>query len=188
MKKNKNNSKSKTKNKEINWIITITLSAFFISMLFNLGAQSVLENVNIFVGVLIIILIILVGVVFDIIGVAVQSSDTVPFHSMASKKVKTAKTAKKMLKNSAKVSTFCNDVIGDVCGIISGSAVIVVSSSIALKLGVDSTIPNLLITSVVAALTIGGKAIGKGIAVNKSEYIITKTTKVLQYFNKDRGE
>jgi len=176
--------KNKKKNKETNWILTITFLAFFITIIFSLGAQSILENVNIFVGIIIILLFIFVGIIFDIIGVAVQSSDTVPFHSMASKKIKTAKTAKKMLKNSAKVSTFCNDVIGDICGIISGSAVTVVSASIALKMGVDGTVPTLLITSLVAALTIGGKAIGKGIAVSKSEYIITKATKVMQYFSK----
>lgn len=173
------------KNKETKWIITITLLAFFISLIFSLGAQSVLENVNIFVGVLIILLIIFIGVIFDIIGVAVQSSDTVPFHSMASKKIKTAKAAKKMLENSAKVSSFCNDVIGDVCGIISGSAVAVVSISIANKLNLDSTITTLLITSIVAALTIGGKALGKGVAISKSEYIITKVTKIMQYFKKN---
>jgi len=174
----------KNKNKESNWILIITFSAFFISMIFNLGAQSVLEKVNVIVGIIIILLFILIGVIFDIIGVAVQSSDTVPFHSMASKKIKTAKTAKKMLENSAKVSSFCNDVIGDICGIISGGAATVVSLSIAVKLNVDPTIPTLLVTSLVAALTIGGKAIGKGIAVNKSEYIITKVTKVMEYFKK----
>ena len=127
---------------------------------------------------------IFIGVIFDIIGVAVQSSDTVPFHSMASKKIKTARTAKKMIENSAKVSSFCNDVIGDICGIISGSAATVVSASIAVKMNVNPTISTLLVTSLVAALTIGGKAIGKGIAVSKSEYIITKVTKVMGYFKR----
>ena len=94
------------KNKNLNWILTITFVAFFITLIFSLGAQSILESVNIFVGIIIILLFIFIGIIFDIIGVAVQSSDTVPFHSMASKKIKTAKTAKKMLKNSAKVSTF----------------------------------------------------------------------------------
>lgn len=172
------------KNKEINWIFTITNLAFFITIVFSLGAQVLLEGVNIFVGTIIILLFIFIGVVFDIIGVAVQSSDTVPFHAMASKKVKSAKTAKKMLNNSAKVSTFCNDVIGDICNIISGSAVTVVAASIALKLNMNETIPTLLVTSVVAALTIGGKALGKGFAVSKSEYIINQATKVMHFFSK----
>lgn len=166
------------------WILTITCLAFFITIIFSLGAQFLLEDVNIFLGIIIILLFILIGVIFDIIGVAVQSSDAVPFHAMASKKVKSAKTAKKMLENSAKVSSFCNDVIGDICNIISGSAVAVVSVTIASKLDVDETIPTLLVTSVVAAFTIGGKALGKGFAVSKSEYIVTRVTKLMHSFKR----
>ena len=172
--------------KNTNWILTITFLAFFITIFFSLGAQILLKDVNIFLGIIIILLFIIIGVIFDIIGVAVQSSDTVPFHAMASKKVKSAKTAKKMLENSAKVSSFCNDVIGDICNIISGSAVTVVAATIGLKLNLDDTITTLLVTSLVAALTIGGKAIGKGFAVSKSEYIITQVTKVMHFFNKSK--
>ena len=46
--------KNKKKNKESNWILIITFSAFFISMMFNLGAQSILEKVNVLVGIIII--------------------------------------------------------------------------------------------------------------------------------------
>lgn len=166
-------------NKDIKWITEITIIAFIITILFSLGSQILLKNVHIIIGILIILLFIIIGVIFDIIGVAVQSSDTTPFHAMASKKVKSAKTAKKMLKNSAKVSSFCNDVIGDICNIISGSAGVVVASAISTKFNFDLTITTLIITSLIAALTIGGKALGKGIAVKKSEYIITKVTKIL---------
>ncbi len=166
-------------NKNIKWIIEITIIAFLITILFSLGSQMILKDVHIIIGILIILLFILIGVIFDIIGVAVQSSDTKPFHAMASKKVKNAKTAKKMLKNSAKVSSFCNDVIGDICNIISGSAGVVVASTIAIKYNFDITITTLIVTSLIAALTIGGKALGKGIAVSKSEYIITKVSKII---------
>ena len=171
-------------NKNIKWIINITFIAFLITILFSLGSQEILKNVNVIIGILIIIIFIVIGVLFDIIGVAVQSSDTTPFHAMASKKVKNAKTAKKMLQNSDKVSSFCNDVIGDICNIISGSAGVVVSSSIANKFNFDMTLTTLITTSLIAALTIGGKAIGKGIAVKKSEYIVTKVTKFMNIFQK----
>ena len=44
------------------------------------------------------------------------------YHAMSSKKIKGAKKAVSFKKNADKVSSFCNDVIGDICGIISGSA------------------------------------------------------------------
>lgn len=171
-------------NKNIKWIVEITIIAFIITILFSLGSQILLEDIHVLVGIIIILLFIVIGVLFDIIGVAVQSSDVTVFHAMASKKVKSAKTAKKMLENSAKVSSFCNDVIGDICNIISGSAGIVVATAISTKFNLNLMITTLLVTSSIAALTIGGKALGKGIAVSRSEYIVGKVTKFIHFFKK----
>ncbi len=165
--------------KNTKWIITITILAFLITVVFSLASSALLQNVGIIIGVIIILLFILLGVIFDIIGVAVASSNHEPFHAMAAKKIRGAVTAKKMLENSAKVSSFCNDVIGDICNIISGSAGLVVATSISRKLNINLTITTLIITSLIAALTIGGKAMGKGLAVSKSEYIVAKITKML---------
>ena len=171
-------------NKNSRWIISITIMAFIITIIFSLGSQFILRDVHLITSILVIMLFIFIGVIFDIIGVAVQSSDKTVFHAMASRKVKNAKTAKKMLENSAKVSSFCNDVIGDICNIISGSAGIVVANSISNKYSFSLTITTLIITSLIAALTIGGKAVGKGIAVNKSEYIVNKTSKIIHIFKR----
>lgn len=170
--------------KNIRWIITITLLAFFITILFTLISSSLLENVNLLVGIIIISVFILLGVLFDIIGVAVATSDPEPFHAMASRKVNGASTAKRMLKNADKVSSFCNDVIGDICNIISGSAGLVVATSISLRYNCSLTITTLMVTSIIAALTIGGKAMGKGFSIKESEYIVKKVTKVINLFKK----
>ena len=89
-----------------------------------------------------------------------------------------------MLKNADKVSSFCNDVIGDICNIISGSAGVVVATTLTNNFDINITISTLLVTSIIASLTIGGKAIGKCIAVRKSEYIVTKVTKIMHAFKK----
>jgi CBS domain containing-hemolysin-like protein len=172
--------------KNIRWIITITLLAFLITVIFTLISSSLLEDVNIFIGIIIILIFIILGVLFDIIGVSVATSDPEPFHAMASKKVHGANTAKRMIKNADKVSSFCNDVIGDICNIISGSAGLVVATSTAIKYHYDPTITTLLITSIIAALTIGGKALGKGFAIKESAYIVNKVTKVLNLFKKHK--
>ena len=170
--------------KNIKWIIEITVLAFIITIVFSLASQLLLEDVHLLIGILVIFIFIIIGVLFDIVGVAVQSSDVVPFHAMASKKVKTAKTAKNMLLNSAKVSSFCNDVIGDICNIISGAAGLVVSAFISNKYNFNITVVTLLVTSLIASLTIGGKALGKEIAVSKSEYIVNKVTNIMHIFKK----
>lgn len=172
--------------RDIKWIITITILSFIITLIFSLGSNTLLENVNLIIGVIIIFIFIILGIIFDIIGVAVQSSKEVAFHAMASKKVKGAKTAKKMLANSDKVSSFCNDVIGDICNIISGSAGLVVALEIANRFNIKTTLVTLLMASLIASLTIGGKALGKGYAVNQSEYIVSKVTKILNKFEKKK--
>ena len=88
--------------RDIKWIITITILSFIITLFFSFGSNLILKDVNIFIGIIIILIFIVLGIIFDIIGVAVQSSKEVAFHAMASKKVKGAKTAKKMIANSDK--------------------------------------------------------------------------------------
>ena len=172
--------------RDFKWIITITVLSFIITLLFSFGSNTLLRNVSLVLGIIIILLFVLLGIIFDIIGVAVQSSKEVTFHAMASKKIRGAKTAKKMLANSDKVSSFCNDVIGDICNIISGSAGLVVAIQISHRFDLKESIVILLVSSLIAALTIGGKAIGKGYAVKKSEFIVSKVTKLINKFEKKK--
>ena len=110
------------KKKRNNWPLIVTILAFTISLLFSFMSESVMPKVGIIVGILISIPFIFIGIIFDMIGVAVTSSNEEPLHAMSSKKIKGAKKAVSFKKNADKVSSFCNDVIGDICGIISGSA------------------------------------------------------------------
>ena len=110
------------KKKRNNWPLIVTILAFTISLLFSFMSESIMPKVGIIVGIMILILFIFIGIIFDMIGVAVTSSNEEPLHAMSSKKIKGAKKAVSFKKNADKVSSFCNDVIGDICGIISGSA------------------------------------------------------------------
>lgn len=165
-----------------NWIIKITLLAFFISIIFSGFSEIFIKNVNIYFAILILIIFIFIGIVFDMIGVAVTSADEQPFHSMSSRKVKGAKQAVIFKKNADKVSSFCNDVIGDICGIISGT--VGVTISLFLSNYIPLFISTLLVTAIIAALTIGGKAIFKGVAINKSNEILYSFAKFISIFKK----
>ena len=82
-----------------------------------------------------------------------------------------------------KVSNFCNDVIGDVCGIISGSAATYVVLNIATMGALqDTTYIEVIMGAVVAALTVGGKSRGKKIAINNSNQVIYKVAVVIRFF------
>ncbi len=187
MKKDKNLKDLKKKTKKLidyKWIIQIFFISFIISILFSFTSEMVIPNVNIFIGTLILIVFIVIGIAFDMIGVAVTSSDEAPFHAMASRKVRGAKIAVKMKKNADKVSSFCNDVIGDICGIVSGSAGSIVSLGLAQHLNLNSFFTSLIVTALIASFTIGGKAMGKSIAINKSNYILYEFSKILAFFHK----
>ena len=164
------------KNKQnIKWILLITSLTFVISMIFSYLSETILKKSNIVIELLVLLTVILIGIIFDMIGVAVTTCAEYPFHAMASRKIKGAKTAIKLIKNKDKVSSFCNDVIGDICGIVSGTAGVIIATSIAK----DSIICSLLVTATISSLTIGGKALGKKVAVNKSESITKIVSKIL---------
>ena len=180
MKKNK-----KKKNERFRWIITVMIGSFLLSIVFSSLSESIIPNINIVFGILLIILFILIGMLFDMIGVAITAAEEKPFHSMASKKVKGSKHSIRLLKNSDKLASICNDVIGDVCGVVSGSAGMLVSSSIAHELNLNSSVVVLIVTAIIASLTITTKAIGKSAAIKNSESITFKVGRFLNFFKKN---
>ena len=175
--------KSKEK-PDFKWIFKIMALAFVISITFSFISETVLPNVNVIIGILLVIIFILLGVIFDMIGVSVTSADEKPFHSMNSRKVKGAGVAVKFKKSADKVSSFCNDVIGDICGIVSGSAGTIIAIALANSLHADKFVITLVVTALIASLTIGGKALGKSYAINKSNLILYKFAKFVSNFYK----
>ncbi len=110
-KKEKPNSKSSTNS----WVIFISIITFILSLTFSFISNTAISKLSIIAGLIFLILVIAIGIIFDLIGVAVTVGNEEDFHAQASKKIKGAKTSIKMIRNSAKVSNFCADVIGDIC-------------------------------------------------------------------------
>ena len=176
--------KIKKEEVDIKWIIRIIIITFIISFSLSFVSQMTIPNLSIFWGILITLLFIFIGIIFDIIGVAVASADENVFHSMNSRKVTGANVAVKFKKNADKVASFCNDVIGDICGIISGASATTIAVGIASALKCELLFVNLTVAAVVASLTIGGKAMGKSFAMNKSDIILYEFAKVISIFYK----
>ena len=167
------------------WIIKISVVAFFISILFSFISETAIPNINILAGILLTLLFIIIGILFDMIGVSVTAADESEFHSMASQKIKGAKMAVRLKKNADKVSSFCNDVVGDICGIISGSTGAVITLKIAQVSKINYLFIALFIMGIISTLTIGGKAMVKGIAMNRSNKILFRFAKILSAFNRN---
>lgn len=161
------------------WTFKVFLLTFILAILFSLAA-NLLGNFNNIILIFCIISIILIGIIFDIIGTAVLSCDTKVLHSKASQKLNGAKQAISLAKSASAVSSFCNDVVGDVCGIVSGSLVTILV--INLFLNNNLSLWNVIFSSTLSALTVGGKAIGKNFAVKKSNDIIYSVGKFIFIF------
>ena len=172
------------KKSKFSWIIIVTLLAFVLSLLMSFMAGIILKNVTLIISIVVTFLFILLGIIFDIIGVAVTSGDEVAFHSMSARRVRGGKIGVKLIKNASKVSSICCDVVGDICGIISGSAGVTIVALIIKITNINELLISLLVTALISSLTIGGKAIGKNIAINKSTEVVTIVAKILSVFSK----
>ena len=167
------------------WVTEIFIVTLFVSGTISFLSEEIMSNSNILVAFLILFIIVIVGIIFDIIGVAVTSADEKPFHSLAARKVPGAHEAIGLLRNAERVSSICNDVIGDICGVVSGSASATIAAEVLRNLDGFSwpKLVTLAMSATVAALTVGGKAIGKTFAINSSTPIIHGVGRVMFIFH-----
>ena len=161
------------------WIMFTFLTTFILAMLLGGVSNVVVEKMNVVIAIFALILVIGIGIAFDMIGMAIATCDEAPFHAKASKKHKGAKEVIKLLKEKDKATNVCNDLLGDMCGIISGSICTLISVKLSAILNIDIIIVSLVLSAVVAAVTVGGKAIIKGISMNNAEKIMYMVGAVL---------
>lgn len=170
------------------WAVIITLWTFFISVILTLVSNVIMPKANISTAIVILMLFVSAGVFSDMIGLAIATANESPFHSMAAHRVGGARNAIFLIRNAEKVSNFFNDVVGDIAGIISGSTTAIIVLRITQVYGYDSIIVSLIFTGFVAAITVGGKAIGKGFALKNSNKVTYEVALAFYYFDKIRGK
>jgi len=128
------------------------------------------------------LIIILLGIFFDIIGTAATAAQIAPFNARAAKKIPGAAQAVRITQNAGKVANFCNDVVGDISGTLSGAiGAGIVASLVGTFPALDLVLAGAVMTSLIAALTVGGKAVGKNVAVEYANQIIFQVAKVMAY-------
>ncbi len=178
--------KRKSKKKSsVKWIVSAFLMSFFITSILSAVSDKITDVLHVAMAVAVLAAVILLGIVFDIIGLAVATADLGPFNAMAAKKNRVGKKAVWLINNADKVSSFCNDIVGDIAGIVSGAT----GAGIAAKLFVDfehnqAFLLTLCITSLIAAMTVGFKAMGKGLALKYSRSIVLSVATLLCGFKK----
>ena len=166
------------------WALSAFLMAVALSAVLTLASEAMLDGAGMMVALLILLLFIGLGIVFDIIGVAVTAADPRPFHSMAAHKEKGAKEALTLLRNADRVSSVCNDVVGDICGIVSGATSAVIVTQLQRGRELENVVVSVGVTAIVSGLTIGGKAFGKPFAMRQSKRVVHLVGRFLHLFRR----
>ena len=185
MAKTHSDASKKERSRTIRWVVTVFLVTLVVSGMISLISDEIMASSGLLAAFAILLGIVFLGIIFDIIGMAVATASEKPFHSMAARKVPGAQEAIRLLRNAERVSSICNDVVGDICGVVSGSASATIAALILTH--VDAVWPravSLGMSALVAGLTVGGKAIGKTIAVNSCTQIVHLVGRILYTLNR----
>lgn len=175
--------KEKARQSKQKWILTVVCLSFGLSVVMSFVTSLFVESAGLLVALLSLIVLVMIGIITDVIGTAVTSADEQPFIAMASKRILGAKQALQLIRKAERVSSILNDVVGDIVGIISGSAGSVIAVYL-VSLGLKSAIASMLITAFTSAFMIGGKAYGKGLAIANSDRIVLMVGRVMAVFEK----
>ncbi len=171
--------KSKPKKKKESWPIKVFFLAIGLSAILSFFASTALEGTGYVVAITVLDVFLALGIVFDMIGVAVTAADPKPFHSMAAHKEKGGREAIRLLQNAEKVSSICNDVVGDICGIVSGTTAAVIVAALLRDFSTTNVLISIGVTALISGFTIGGKALGKTIAIKDCTAVVYRVARIM---------
>ncbi|HPO97121.1 MAG TPA: hypothetical protein PLZ08_04090 [Bacillota bacterium] len=137
---------------------------------------------------MILIIVILTGILFDIVGTAVTAAKEAPFHAMGADRVKGSREAIYLVRHADQVANFCNDVIGDIAGTISGALIVsIILQSFGNIMQLQLDFFSAVGIAFIAACTVGGKALGKRFAIEQANEIVIIVGKVLSFLKILKG-
>lgn len=182
----KNEKKSQSKFvKYFRWPLIVLVLSFCLSMAFGILSEVALNEASIIISIVVIVVFLIIAIITDMIGMAVASCDEKNFRAMAAKKVRGAKEAIILQKNADRVSSIFADILGDICGILSGAAGATVTMALIREnmsefMGI---VVASLVSATIAALLIFGKALMKKYSLNHSDQIILIIGKIMSFFH-----
>lgn len=170
------------------WVIKAFLLTFFLALIISGISNVIVENCGFIVLLIITIIILFIGIVSDIIGTAILTANEATFHAKASNKIDGSKESIRLIKNSGNIANFFNDIVGDVSGIISGSMGAMIAIYAAQHFNISNVVTALVISAILSSIMVGGKAIGKNIAIKNSDKIVFTVGKVLNKFSNKKDK
>lgn len=176
--------------KSLRWSVGIGMITALIAMVLSLSSTTLMKDFSWQGGMIVLLIIIGIGIIFDMLGIAAAAAKEQPFHAMAAKKIPGSKEAIGIVRRADQFSNFCNDVVGDISGVISGAAALVVIASIMRSAPSWQEITwledglNVFLVSLISAVTVGGKALGKSLSIHFANQIIFQVGRIFFFINK----
>lgn len=165
------------------WAIKITIITFLLAILFSILSQIATSSSQLFIPYMLLVFMIFISIICDSIAVSVTSCDLDRINNLAKDDFEYSIILKLVL-NAEKVNNICADVIGDMCGILSGACgATIVAKTYAIGYNYINAI---CVSSLIVAITVGGKAYMKDIAVNSAEEYLLSCVKLLKIFNRNK--
>lgn len=183
---------SKDKKKKIPqwlvWGISVLFLSFGLTVIFSFLTELVIdENSPAIICVVVLLVLFVLNISCDMLANAIIACKPESFLAMASNRIRGAKRAVYFCRNSSKLGSVFADVIGDICGIVSGAAGAALATIIAVSGdGYVKIITSILVSAIIGALTVGGKAMLKHFAIKYSKNIVFAFAKFTTLFKKEK--
>lgn len=190
-KTDKQNKKKNNKKKKIpawlSWGLSVFFLSFALTVLFSFLTEISIKGSPVYVCVIALVVLLALNIGCDVLANAIMTCNPDAFYAMASNKIKGAKRAVTLCRNATRLGSIFADVIGDICGIVSGAAGTALVVYIAVSGSTTSElIASIGISAVIGALTVGGKAIFKHFAVKFNKQIVFGFAKFTTWFKKEK--
>ncbi len=191
-KQEKSSKKKKQKKKLIpswlSWGLGVLLLSFALTVLFSFLTEISIKGSPAYICVIVLIVLLVLNIGCDVLANAIITCQLDAFHAMASNKIKGAKRAVTLCKNATKLGSIFADIIGDICGIVSGAAgtALVVYIAAFAGGGIWEIVASIGVSAIIGALTVGGKAIFKHFAIKYNKQIVFSFAKFLTLFKKEK--
>ena len=184
LKKYLNRPEKKRRKYSLKWPLVVLVITLILSLMFSLASEFLLTDTGLLISIILLVFFLVLAMISDMIGVASTSADIEPFNAMCSKKIKGAKETLKLIQNAEKVSSVFCDIVGDICGILSGAigATLVIQIIGTYATSTKEAIVASIISATIASLTVFLKSVGKIIAINNSNKIMFTIGKIISFF------
>ncbi len=169
------------------WGVSVLFLSFALTIIFSFLTEVAIKNSPAAICVVVLLVLLVLNISCDVLANAIISCKPEAFHSMASNKIKGAKRAVSFCRNASKLGSIFADVIGDICGIVSGAAGTALVVHIALAGdSVAELITSILVSAIIGALTVGGKALFKHFAIKFNKQIVFGFAKFTTFFKREK--